>query len=148
MANPLVAQGTLNRLRASITIPGYPSLNITSSYMGKQFVTVTFDGAFDNLIPTATGAVTSPEPYVMATVSVGILRTQSLAAAWREKVNSLSDLGSVSIFPDVPTTTFKEIDLVNCIVKSIDPGAFDGMEPVVRLTIAGIFYINNDLWTI
>lgn len=146
MANPLVPQGTLNRLRATVTIPGNTALNITPGYMSKQFVTVSFDGNFDNLIETATGGVTSPEPYVMATVTVGLLRTQSLSNDWMTQVKALSNLGNVSIFSD--STAFDEIDLVNTIVQHIDPGAFDGMDPVVRVTLRGIYYINNDLWTL
>lgn len=145
MANPLVSQGTLNRLRASVTVPGNTALNITPAYMGKQFVTVTFEGNFDDLIPTATGGVTSPEPYVMANVSIGLLRTQSLSTSWLTQAKASSDIGNVSIFPD--SSAFPEIDLVNCVIQHIDPGAYDGMDPVVRLTIRGIFYINNDLWT-
>lgn len=146
MPNPLVQQGTLNRLRSTVTLPSHSSLNITPSYMGPQFVTVAFDGNFDNLIETATGGVSSPEPYVMATVTVSILRTQGLSASWVAQSQSLSNLGDVSIFPD--TTAYPEIDLKECVLQHIDPGAFDGKDPVVRLTIRGIYYINNDLWTL
>lgn len=82
MANPQVPQGTLNRVRCSIIVPSYPALNITASYMSKSFATINFSGSFTELIPTATGGVASPEPYVMATVSVGLLRTQALSASW------------------------------------------------------------------
>ncbi|OYY59034.1 MAG: hypothetical protein B7Y55_01100 [Polynucleobacter sp. 35-46-207] len=146
MANPNIPQGTLNRIRSNITIPGNTALNVTPAYMDKSFVTVTFDGEFDNLIPTATGGVTSPEPYVMATVSFGLLRTQALANAWQSQVKALSDLGNVSIFPD--TTAYAEIDLVNCVVSHIDPGPFDGTNPSVKVTLRGIYYVNNDLWNI
>jgi hypothetical protein len=146
MANPLIAQGTLNRLKSSVTIPGNSSLNITSSYMGKQFVTVTFDGDFDKLIETATGAVTSPEPYVMATVSISLLRTQGLSGAWLTQAKTTSDIGNVSIFPD--SSVFPEIDLTNCVIQHIDPGAYDGMDPAVKLTLRGVFYINNNLWAL
>ena len=145
MATPLIQQGTLNRVLPSVIVPGNTALNITSNYMGKSFVTVTFDGDFDNLIHTATGAVTSPEPYVQATASVSILRTQSLSGAWLAQAQKLSDIGNVSIFSD--TTAFPEIDLVNCIIKHIDPGAYDGTDPVVRLTLGGIFYVNSRVWS-
>ena len=144
MANPLIAQGSLNRLRASVTIPAFPGLNITSSYMGKSFVTVTFDGDFDKLIGTGTGAVTSPEPYVEANVVVSLLRTQALSGAWLAQAQTLSDIGNVSIFPD--STAFPEIDLVSCVIQHVDPGAFDGLDPIVKLNLKGVFLINNNLW--
>ncbi len=146
MATNLIAQGTLNRLKSSVVIASNSALNITSAYMGKSFVTVTFDGDFDRLIDTATGAVTSPEPYVAATVVVSLLRTQSLSTAWLTQAKTSSDLGNISIFPD--SVAFSEIDLVNCVIQHIDPGAYDGLDPAVRLTLRGIFYINNNLWTL
>ncbi len=145
MANPQIAQGTLNRLRCHVTIPGYTNLNNSPAYMGKSFAKVTFDGDFDKLIETATGAVTSPEPYVLATVEVGVLRTQALSAAWMAQAQNISDLGNVSIFPD--SIVYPEIDLSNCVLRHLDPGAFDGTDPVVRLTLAGVLYVNNGLWT-
>ncbi len=144
--NPMVAQGTLNRLKASVTFPSLSGLNITSPYMSKHFVTVSFDGDFDNLIETATGGVTSPEPYVMATVSVGILRTQALASQWLAQAQAISDIGEMSVFSD--TAAFPEIDLHNAILKHLDTGTYDGTDPVVKLTFKGIFYANNNLWTL
>lgn len=146
MANPMIAQGTLNRLRSHVTIPGFTNLNISPPYMGKSFVKVTFDGDFDKLIETATSAVTSPEPYVLATVEVSVLRTQALSGAWMAQAQNNSDLGNVSVFPD--SAVYPEIDLVNCTIKHIDPGAFDGTDPVVKLTLGGIMYVNNGLWSL
>ena len=148
MAVVITPQGTLNRLKASCIFPNFSGLNINSGNMGKGFVTVSFDGDFDNLLHTATGAVTSPEPYVMATVAVDLLRSQPLSGAWIAQAKSITDLGSMSVFPDVVTTAFPEIDLVNVILKHIDPGAFDGTNPVVRATFQGIYYVNTALWTV
>ena len=144
MANPLVAQGTLNRIRCSIIIPDYSSLNITASYMGKNFATVTFGGNFTTQIETATGVVNSPEPYVMTTISVGILRTQSLAASWLAQLQDTSVLGNVTVHSD--TSAFPAIALSETSVVDYNPGAFDGLDPVVAMTIRGVFYTNNSLW--
>ena len=46
MANPLINLGTLNRVRASVVFPSFTSLNITSSQMGRRFVSLTFDEDF------------------------------------------------------------------------------------------------------
>ena len=148
MANPAIPQGTLNRLKSSVVVPGNSALNITSSYMSKQFVSIAFEGAFDNNIQTGTGTVTSPEPFVMATITVGILRTQPLASAWKVQSETLCDLGNVSVFPDVASGTFPEYDLVNCTIQHIEPAAFDGVDPVVRVVIRGTYYINNSLWAL
>lgn len=144
--NPIVAQGTLNRVRCSIIVPNYTSLNITAPYMGKSFATIDFEGNFDEQIETATGAVTSPEPYVMATITVGILRTQSLASSWLTQAQTTSDLGEIVINSD--TAAFPSITLSAAVIRSLEPGAYDGMDPVSRLTLRGVFYINNDLWNL
>ncbi|WP_455387443.1 hypothetical protein [Petrachloros mirabilis] len=142
--NPLIQQGTLNRVRCSIIVPNYAGLNITSPYMGRNFATLSFDGDFTQLIGTATGAVTSPEPYVMATISVGILRTQALATSWRSQWETNGSIGPVSIHSD--TAAFAAIDLDTVVIKHFDPNAFDGNDPVSHLTLSGVYYINSDLW--
>ena len=148
MTNPLIPQGTLNRLKSSVVVSSNTALNITPAYMSKQFVSIAFEGSFDNTIATGTGTVTSPEPFVMATVTVGILRTQPLANAWKVQSETISDIGNVSVFPDVSTSNFSEYDLVNCVIQHIDPAAFDGLDPVVRVVIRGTYYINNNLWNL
>lgn len=142
--NPLIPQGTLNRVRCSVVIPSYPSLNITSPYMGQSFCSIDISGPFSDLIPTATGAVTSPEPYQLATISVGLLRTQALALQWLTQAQTTSVLGQVSIHSD--TAAFPAITLSTTVINQIEPGAFDGKDPVVRLTLHGVYYLNNDLW--
>lgn len=143
---PIVPQGTLNRVRASVVVTNTPSLNITSSYMGQSFVSVSFQGDFAQLIGTGTGGVTSPEPYVMATVTVSILRTQSLGNAWFSQTQANSAIGPITVYSD--TSAFQAIPLDNCVIRGFDPGAFDGKDPVSRLTLEGIFYINSSLWAL
>lgn len=143
--NPMVAQGVLNRLRASVVCSNFTALNITAPFMSKAFVRVAFSGKFVEKIGTGTGAVNSPEPYVMATVTVGLLRPQALSSAWFTQSQTNGNIGPVTVHSD--TSAFGAISLVNTTIADIDPGAFDGTDPVVRLTLEGIFYINNDLWT-
>lgn len=143
---PFVPQGTLNRLRCSIVVPNNSNLNITSSYMGQRFVKLTFNGGFAELIPTATGGVTSPEPFVMANVTVDLLRTQALAANWINQVETQSAIGPLTVYPD--SAAFPSINLLNCVVTGVDPAAYDGRDPVVRLTLMGIYVTNSDLWNL
>lgn len=97
-ANPQIALGTLNRLRTSLVVPGFTILNVTASYMSKKFVKVTLDeNPFAEGIETATGIVVSPEPYVMGTVTVGLLRTTGLAAAWLAQAKATSAIGDLSL---------------------------------------------------
>jgi hypothetical protein len=147
MANPpFVPQGTLNKVRCSIVVSNNPALNITASYMGKSYAKLSFSGVMTNLIPTATGAVTSPEPYVISTVTVSILKTQALAAAWIAQVLNTGVIGPITVYPD--SSAFPNISLDSAVVDNWDPDAFDGMSPVVRLTLRGVYYINANLWNL
>ncbi len=145
-SNPLIAQGTLNRVRCSIVVPSYPALNVTSPYMGASFASFDFSGPFSQLIPTGTGAVNSPEPYVEGTITVALLRTQSLANAWLQQAQTLSDLGAVTIHSD--TSAFPANTIYSTVIQEFNPGAFDGRDPVVRLVLRGVAYMNNDLWSL
>ncbi len=146
MPNPLVAQGTLNRVRCSIIVPSDTSLNVDSSYMGKSFASISFDGDFSGQIETGTGVVNSPEPYVMADISVGLLRTQALSNSWLNQAKKTAIIGQIIIHSD--SAAFAPISLASCIISTIDPGTYDGTDPVVKLTLKGVFYLNEDMWNL
>jgi hypothetical protein len=145
--NPQIALGTLNRLRTSAVFPGFTSLNITASYMSKKFIHVTLDeNPFAEGIETATGIVVSPEPYVLGTVTIGLLRTTGLAAAWLAQAKATSVLGSMEIHSD--TSAFPALTIHNAYIKTLDPGPYDGTNPETPLILRGVFYVNNDLWNL
>lgn len=145
MPNPLIPQGTLNRVRCSVVVPAHTGLNVTSAYMSQAFASIAFEGSFSGLIGTATGAVPSPEPYVFGTITASLLKTQALAGQWMAQAQSDPQLGAVTVYPDSSATP--AFTLNDAIIQSIDPAAFDGKDPAVRVTIRGIFYASNDLWS-
>ena len=146
MANTFVAQGTLNRIRCSIVFANFPGLQITASYMGKSMASVTFNDNFVDQIKTATGTVISPEPYVMTSVAVNLLRTTPLGAAWLAQLKDTGSLGPATIYSD--TNAFPDIDLVNVTVSGFNPAAYDGTDPAIHLGLQGVFYVNNSLWSL
>jgi hypothetical protein len=145
MANPFLAAGPLNRVRSHIVIPGTPTLNITPQFMGKSFVRIEPEGDWNQQIEVGTGVVNSPEPYIMITITVGILRTQGLAAAWLAQAQNTTILGDVTVYPD--TSAFPSFTTNDTGIRSIDPGAFDGTDPIVRLVLRGSYNINSSLWS-
>ena len=44
MASPATNQGTLNRIRASVIFSQFPGLSVTSSFLGRRGITITFTG--------------------------------------------------------------------------------------------------------
>lgn len=142
--NPLIQQGSLNRLLTNVMVTDYPFLNASASYMSKSLATLTFDGSFVDQIPTATGIVNSPSPFVMGSLTINLLRSQNVASLWIAQVQSEGILGTVTVFPD--STLFPKIGLQNCSIESIDPGAYDGMDPTTKITVKGVFNLNAALW--
>lgn len=144
--NSLVAQGTLNRLRCSLVFSSYPSLNITAAYMGQSFATISFSDPFVDQIGTGTGIVNSPTPYVMASITTTILKTQSLSASWRQQAEATSIVGDVIIYPD--SASLPSFTVNSGALTAFNPATFDGKDPTVAMTIGGVYYINNNLWSL
>lgn len=136
--------GTLNRTLTHITFASFPTLNITIANMGKTMANLTFEGDFVQQPEVAVGVVLSPEPYVMGVVNVGVLRTQALGASWLTQIQSTGALGDMTLYPD--TVAFPAITLSKTAVQKFDPGAYDGTDPVIKMTLRGVFYPNGALW--
>ena len=93
MGNPLIPQGILNRVRASVIWTSFPSLNITAPYLGRAGISLSPEGAATVFLPTMTGAVPSMEPYQKMTLTVNLLRTQMLADLYKQQMETSSLLG-------------------------------------------------------
>jgi len=144
MSNPQVIQGTLNRLLASVVYADFPQLNVTAPYMSKEAVSIGFDGDTSQLIGTLTGAVTSPEPYVYANVTMHILRTQSLGNAYKTQVETNTTMGSVTVYPD--SVALSAFQLNNCVLQSVQEVTFDGSQAGLIVRLRGIYNINSTLF--
>jgi hypothetical protein len=144
MANPQVIQGTLNRLLASVVYADYAGLNVTSSYLAREAISLAFDGDTSLLIGTMTGAVTSPEPYIYGTATIHLLRTQNLANAYKTQIETNTTLGSVTVYPD--TTALSPFQLNNCVLMSVQETAFDGTQAGLIVRVRGVYNINSTLY--
>jgi hypothetical protein len=142
--NPFVPQGTLNRLRASFVLSALPALNVTASYLGEEMVRLSFGGGGTTRINTATGQVTSPEPYIPALVRINLLKTQALANAWKAQMELTTLLGDCTIRPDA--ATLGPYQLSNCSMQDVEPLDFNGKAAGWIITVGGTYYINNNLW--
>ena len=144
MANPQVVQGTLNRLLASVVFANFPQLNVTSSYLAREAVSIAFDGDTSLLIGTLTSAVTSPEPYVYGTVTMHLVRTQSLGNAFKTQVETNTTMGSVTVYPD--TTALTPFQLNNCVLQTVQEMPFDGSQASLIIRLRGVYNINASLF--
>lgn len=139
-----VDQGNLNRLRGSVVFADLPALGVTTPFLAKEAISLTFDGDAGHLLPTLTGGVGSPEPYQIATVEIHLLKTQALANAYKNQIETNNALGSVNVIGD--SDAMENWQLENCQLLSTAPGPFDGNNPTFTVRIQGIYYTNRDLW--
>ena len=58
MPNPLIEQGSLNRIKASVVWNDNADLNVTAPYLGAAGIRLGLDGGTTVFLPTMTGAVT------------------------------------------------------------------------------------------
>lgn len=143
-SNPLVPQGTLNRLRGSVVFGDNPNLNITAGFLAKNAISIAFENDSGELLPTLTGGVTSPEPYQIAVVTMNLLKSQGLADIYKRQIESSVNVGSVDVIPDA--NTLSNYTLENCILLAPRSLDFSGTSPDFTVTLRGIYYINNSLW--
>ena len=145
MSNPQVQQGTLNRLLASVVYANFPQLNVTSSYLAREAISLAFDGDTSLLIGTLTSAVTSPEPYVYGTVTMHLLRTQALGNAYKTQIETNTTLGSVTVYPD--SVALSPFQLNNCVLQVVQEMPFDGTQASLIIRLRGVYNINSTLFT-
>ena len=142
--NPMINQGTLNRLRGSVVFASNQTLNVTAPYLAKDAISIAFDGDAGMLIPTLTGGVSSPEPYQMATVTINLLKSQSLADTYKTQIETNTNVGDVSVIPD--SAALSNYALTNCVLRGVRDVTFDGNVPGFQVTLTGVYQVNSALW--
>lgn len=144
--NPLVPQGLLNRVRGSVVIPAFPNLNITAAYVALDGISLNIDDDGTDQLKTMTGIVNSPAPYVMATATIHVLKTQALGEAWAQQFQSNGQIGRAVIHADA--STLSQYRLHNCSLLKPQPGAMNGTNPSLILTIRGTYNVNDYIWSL
>lgn len=141
MSNPLIQQGTLNRLLASVVFADFPQLTVICPFLSKEAISIAFEGETSQLIGTLTGAVVSPEPYIFATVTMHLVRSQFLAAAYKAQIETDTTMGSVTVIPDTITLTPFQLD--TCVLQSMQEIAFDGNQAGLIIKLRAVYRINS-----
>lgn len=143
-SNPLIAQGTLNRLRGSVIWPSNSTLNVTAPYLQKEGIRLALDGEATTFIETITGMVISPEPYQGITLSINLLKTNGLADLYKQQMENTTALGNGTVKPD--TSALGVYPIVNCAIASVRELSFAGTDAGFVVTIRGYYSVNNALW--
>jgi hypothetical protein len=139
-----IPQGSLNRLRASVQFATNQALNVINANLGKAGIVARPISESSVLIPTLTGGVTSPEPYQMYEVTLHLLRTQGLAAAYKAQVETLCDVGDMTVKSDA--TNQPDYQLANGTIVNGSNPSFAGTDPEFQVIIHAIYYVNQSLY--
>ncbi|MGN5574430.1 hypothetical protein [Enterobacter kobei] len=142
MINP----GVLNRVRASVKFNDFPGLNVSASYLAKEGVELSFQGNMTDFLPAMTGAVQSPQPYMIMQARVHLLRSQALSTQYKAQWELNSAIGDAKVYSD--STTFGDFELFNTAITNVQDMTFAGGDPGVVITITGTYYINSEMWNI
>jgi len=142
--NPLIDQGVLNRIKASVSVTNSPGLNVTAPYLGKEGITLSLDGDAALLINTMTGQVQSGEPYMPVTVSIHMLKTQGLATQYKSQMENTTNIGPIVVSPD--STTLPSYSIQNCAITNVGPMLLNGTDCEMVVSLKGYYVINNALF--
>ncbi|HHL2710445.1 TPA: hypothetical protein ACQ39K_001964 [Yersinia enterocolitica] len=142
----MISPGVLNRVRASVKFTDHPELNVSASYLAKEGVEISFQGNIVEPLPAMTGVVQSPQPYVLAQAKIHLLRSQAMAAQYKNQIEEDGIVGDVRLYTD--SSTFGEFDLVNTAITSVGDMTFAGGDPGVVITLTGTYYVNSAMWNI
>lgn len=143
MGNPLVDQGTLNLLKASVNWADFPGLNVTASFLDKSGIILRLEGNTTVQLETMTGIVQSPQPYMPVAVVIPLLKTQALSDAYKTQMETDAIIGSGTVFPDV-SSGLSPYQIGNMAIQSVGEINLGGSTAVWGVTCRGVYYVNAD----
>jgi hypothetical protein len=155
--NPNVQQGTLNRVKANIQIPNVQNgaLNITAPYLGKEGIRLALEGNATDYFPSMTGAVPSPVPYQICTLTINLLKSQPFAQNFKSTFENYTLLGDITVYPDVgvpapsgvvapgSSLILQPYYIKNAVLETVREMSFAGEEPLYVVTIKGYYEVNS-----
>jgi hypothetical protein len=144
MPNPLVSQGTLNRIRGSIVFSNFPTMNVTAPYLSKEGIRLALQGDTVMYLPSMTGQVTSPEPYMGIEATVHMLKTQVLANLFKRQMELSSLLGDATVRSDASSLDVYQI--TNSAIKTVRELDFSGDNAQFVVVIGGYYLVNSSLF--
>ena len=146
MANPLIPQGVLNRVRASVLWTSFPNLNVTAPYLGRDGISMAPENPITVFLPTMTGAIPSKEVYQKMTLTIHLLKPQPLSDQYKQQIESDSFLGQATVRPDIQDVGLGPFQLSNCSIENFREMAFSGREEGFIIMVGGYYNINGSLF--
>ena len=141
MAFQFTPPGVLNRLRASVVWSDFPELNVTSNFLTTEGIRLALEGNATDLLPAMVSLVSSPAPYLAASLTMSIVRSSALGSLYKLQFEDTTLMGLATIFPD--TDVINPFILNNVALESIREMAFAGMEAAIVVTARGYYNVNT-----
>lgn len=144
MANPLIAQGVLNRALTSVSVINFPGLNVTTGFFGTKVARLSFEGDASDYIATLAGAVPSPRLYQIVTLMMYLNKSQPLSAQWEQQRLTNTIIGDVNVITDSPT--LPPYFMQNCTFQNVAELELTGESNDYPVSIKGLYPINSSLF--
>jgi hypothetical protein len=145
MAFAFTPPGVLNRLRASVVFADFPELNVTSNFLTTEGIRLALEGNATDLLPAMVSLVSSPAPYMAASITMSIVRSASLANLYKLQFENTTLMGVATIWPD--TDVIPVFTINNVALESIREMAFAGMEAAMVVTARGYYNVNTGFFS-
>ena len=143
MARKIVL-GNLNKAIVAIRFSQFPQLNITADALDEGMLSVSTQGEITSMLPTATGMIGSPNPYIAHAISFKVVKTNPLAQQLKNQIRLSSILGDLEITADA--STLDRETYFNSFVQTYDTWTYNGKEPAIGFTIMCYEAINNSMY--
>ena len=141
MAFTFQPPGVLNRLRASVVWTDFPELNVTSNFLTTEGIRLALEGNATDLLPAMVSLVSSPAPYLSASITMSVVRSSALANLFKLQFEDTTLMGIATIWPD--TDVIPVFTINNVALESIREMAFAGMEAAMVVTARGYYNVNT-----
>jgi hypothetical protein len=141
MAFQFTPPGVLNRLRASVVWSDFPELNVTSGFLTTEGIRLALEGNATDLLPAMVSLVSSPAPYLSASITMSVVRSSALANLYKLQFEDTTLMGIATIWPD--TDVIPVFTIHNVALESMREMAFAGMEAALVVTARGYYNVNT-----
>jgi len=114
---------------------------VTSGFLTTEGIRLALEGNATDLLPAMVSLVSSPAPYLAASVTMSIVRSSSLAQLYKLQIEDDTLMGLVTIFPD--TDVLNPFVLNNVALESVREMAMAGLEAAMVVTARGYYNVNT-----
>ena len=135
----------LNRTSGAATFYTFPQLSIVAANLGKGGITLSLDEDLVDIHQGMTRTKNSPKAYVMATLTIDLMKDIGVTNLWQSQWLIDSQLGDGIVYPD--SKALSPITFENGAIKKIEAMPFNGEDPTVKITIGGFVAVNALLFT-